>query len=149
MRYLVLPCVMWIVFAAAASGAPAAAKKDPIAGLWKTEQGEAIVEMYGCGAEICGRFRWIRDDARGRGLRGMHRSLCRMQFIGGFKNHGGGHYDGGWIYDPDDGSTYDADMTLTDAGSLDLHGYLLLPFLGESRTWTRVSFSPSCRKDRP
>jgi len=43
-------------------------------------------------------------------------------------------YNNGWIYSPRSGSNYTARMTLKDRDTLDLHGYVLVPFLGESQS---------------
>jgi uncharacterized protein (DUF2147 family) len=138
----------WIVFLLLGAGEARAAVQtvgDPVLGLWFTEGREAAVELYACAQEICGRFHWfkvddgdLRDDHNrdpGRRIR----PLCKMQFIGGFTGEGEGRYGNGWVYDPNDGATYNASMTLVDRDTLDMRGYVLLPFLGQSQTWKRVS----------
>jgi uncharacterized protein (DUF2147 family) len=132
----------------------AARVSDPVAGLWRTEGGKGIVELYSCGAKICGRFRWVEDDGPGNISLDTHnpdtakrgRPLCRMQFMGGFKPDPDqpGHYEDGWIYSPHSGETYSAQMTLKDHNTLDLHGYVITPVLGESQIWKRAKSAPPC-----
>jgi len=70
-----------------------------------------------------------------------------MQFMGGFTPGKNGRYNNGWIYSPRSGSNYTARMTLKDRDTLDLHGYVLVPFLGESQIWKRAaSDAPKCRR---
>jgi uncharacterized protein (DUF2147 family) len=138
----------------AANGAIAAAHvRDPIAGLWRTEGGKGIVELYSCGAHICGRFWWVDDspgdvsrDTKNRDPAKRERPLCRAQFMGGFTPDPDkpGHYAGGWIYSPRSGATYSAEMTLIDHNTLDLHGYVITPLLGESQIWKRTKPVSAC-----
>jgi uncharacterized protein (DUF2147 family) len=64
--------------------------------------------------------------------------------MGGFKPEGKGRYTDGWIYSPLHGATFQAEMTLVDHNTLDLHGYIFIPALGQSQTWTRAKSLPSC-----
>jgi uncharacterized protein (DUF2147 family) len=129
------------------------AASDPIAGLWYTDDHEGGVELYPCGEEICGRFYWLQDnivngdlsrDIRNSDPAKRQRPLCRTQFMWGFKPDHGGHYTDGTIYSPLHGANFSAKMSLVDPDTLDLHGYLLFSFLGESRTWTRAKTMPHC-----
>jgi uncharacterized protein (DUF2147 family) len=130
---------------------------DPVAGLWRTEGGEGVVELYPCDGSICGRFYWLKDDSLSDVSRDTEnpdssrrdRPLCRMQFMGGFTPGDNGRYNGGWVYSPRSGSTYTARMTLADHDTLNLHGYVLTPFLGESQIWKRVSESSACTTALP
>ena len=46
-------------------------------------------------------------------------------------------WDNGKLYDPKKGKTYSGMITLKDANTLDLRGYVGFSFLGRSSTWTR------------
>lgn len=147
--FVVLGACLWVTLLASASPL-----HDPIEGVWMTEDKNAAVEFYKCDGHICGRFHWVRnDDDTPEGRDRKHRldadkdpkGLCHLQFIGGFKGDGEGHYADGWITSPNDGATYDADMTLLDRETLKLHGYLWLPILGESQVWKRAKPMPDCR----
>lgn len=51
-----------------------------------------------------------------------------------------GEYVGGDILDPTTGAVYRCKFQLTDGGhKLRMRGYLLVPFLGRTQTWLRVS----------
>ena len=50
-----------------------------------------------------------------------------------------GVFGGGDILDPNNGKVYKVKLTLTDNGSkLDVRGYIGMPMLGRTQTWTRV-----------
>lgn len=130
----------------------AKAAPDPVTGFWYTEAHEGGVELYSCDTKICGRFAWVsrkpgedipRDDHNPDTIK-RQRPLCHMQFMSGFTPDGHGHYEDGTIYSPRHGHNFNADMTLINNDTLDLHGYVLAPILGESQTWTRVKTMPSC-----
>lgn len=126
--------------------------KDPIEGLWYTEGREGGVELYRCADKICGRFAWVdqkpgediaRDDKNPDASK-RKRPLCHMEFMTGFVPDGQTHYNDGAIYSPRHGQIFNAEITQTGADTLDLHGYILTPILGESQTWTRAKSFPKC-----
>jgi uncharacterized protein (DUF2147 family) len=50
----------------------------------------------------------------------------------------GGQYSGGEILDPDEGRFYRCNMRISDGGrKLELRGYVGIPLLGRTQTWTR------------
>jgi len=137
----------------AVSAAPSRADAPAIFGRWLSEDRKAVVEMTPCGAELCGRVVWIGDkDAPATdvanpdaALRG--RPICNLQILGGFKQAADApaEWRDGWIYDPESGKTYHARMSLRDAATLDLRGYVGIPLFGETRVWTRDTASrPPC-----
>ena len=134
-----------------------AAVHDPVTGYWRTQDGDGVVELYSCDQQICGRLHWFEVDNPDHVSRDTKNPdpdkrdapLCRLQFMGGFVPDGEGHYEDGWIYNPRSGSTYNARMTLTDKDTLDLHGYIFFPFLGESQIWTRAGALPKCTMPKP
>jgi uncharacterized protein (DUF2147 family) len=129
---------------------------DSIAGFWLTDDKDGVIELYPCGAQICGRFHWLKDDSPEKPSLDDHnhdptlrqRPLCGLPFMGAFQPEEGGKFDNGWIYSVRDGNTYSASLSLLNADSLELRGYFLIPLLGESRTWTRTGAEPVCSRDR-
>jgi uncharacterized protein (DUF2147 family) len=47
-------------------------------------------------------------------------------------------YENGRIYDPKNGKEYKCVMTLKDANTLDVRGYVGITLIGRTDTWTRV-----------
>lgn len=130
-----------ILMAAAIAAAPP--PSDNVLGLWKTETRNGVVEISRCGASVCGRL--VTSDGlkanpnlkdvnnsdaslRGRPLKGL-------LILGGFKSEGS-VWNGGKIYNADDGKTYTA--RLTPAGNqLKVRGCIFVP-LCKTQTWTRI-----------
>lgn len=122
----------------------ATASPDAVVGRWKTETRNGIVEITRCGTSLCGKILSsdgltadpaLKDvnnkDAKLRG-----RPVKNLQILGGFtfKN---GVWDGGTIYNAEDGKTYGARITPIDANSLKLRGCIFVP-LCKNQVWTRV-----------
>ena len=129
--------------------APAAWAQDnsPL-GQWITDGGLSRVEVYACGAELCGRIVWLKepneedgtpkvdDENENEALRG--RPLMGLDLIAGFVPDGRpGRWLNGNIYNPEDGKTYQCTMRLEDADTLVVRGYVLVPIFGRTQTWTR------------
>lgn len=140
----------------AAGSSPAYARSMHAAsplGFWSTEDNEGVVELYACGKEVCGRLHWMKldtsqsfpRDEKNPDASKRSRALCKMQFMGGFHRDEEGHFTDGWIYSPRHGQTFSAELTVIDKNTLDLHGYILTPILGESQTWKRTARPQSCQ----
>lgn len=128
------------------------AQESGLAGLWMTEDQDGVVEFQKCDEAYCGRFYWLREDSatnpslddKNNDPQLRKRPLCGMIFMGGFADKGEGRYDGGWIYSPRHGSTYSANLYLKDADTLELRGFIFIPLLGGTQTWSRVESAQAC-----
>lgn len=124
-------------------------------GRWYDDTGQGAVELYKCGSKLCGRIVWLRDPL-GKDGKPLYdgynpdpslrsRSICGLQVLGNLTRQDDGSLDGGWVYDPKVGKSYDAAMQLEDRNRLTLTGYKGMRFLGKSFTWTRAPASlPTC-----
>jgi uncharacterized protein (DUF2147 family) len=132
---------MLAMMLAAAALSPA----ERIAGRWMTETRHGVVEIAPCGASICGRLidsDSIRADPQRRDEHNKdaaqrQRPLKGLTMLEGF--HGSGsEWDGGSVYNPDDGGTYHGTLTMVDANRLKVRGCIVWP-LCKSQIWKRVS----------
>ena len=107
--------------------------------------------------ELCGQVVWLRSpfDEGGCDLRDRHnpdpglrnRKVTGLE-IRGLKPRPDGTWVGGSIYDPATGNTYTCRLALDGADRLRLRGYVGIPLLGRTTTWTRVGAeSRRCRED--
>ena len=124
------------------SAAPCAAA-EPV-GLWQTEDGGSRVKIAPCGPALCGTLAWLREplDSQGRpkldsanvdpALR--TRPLTGLPLISGMAAAGAGWR--GKVYNPEDGKTYDATLSLKDASTLLLQG-CVAAVLCQTETLTR------------
>lgn len=130
---------------------------DPFAtvkGVWLTEEKDGAVELYNCGDELCGKFYWLKAepgvaatadvDDKNPDPKLRNRPLCGMQFMGGFKPDDDGEFTGGWIYSPRHGTKFSSEIHPHSKDELELRGYMVLPILGASQTWTKAENIHPC-----
>lgn len=148
-RIFGLVLILWLLVP---SIAPAAA--NAVTGKWKTADGRALIEIYPCGTQICGRVAWLRepcfpaDDREGMAgkpridrnnpnPRLRSRKVIGLQIMEGFTRDGDNRWVQGTIYDADTGNTYRSRLRLTAPNRLELHGYIGVPLFGRTSVWTR------------
>jgi uncharacterized protein (DUF2147 family) len=129
-------------------------------GKWQIESTNAHVDLYRCAdparGVVCGKVVWLRNarhpdqtpapsveevsDVKNPDPALRSRRILGLEFLYGFKPADGeaGTYEGGKIYSAEDGDTYSARIKLENPDTLVLRGYVLMPMLGKSQTWTRV-----------
>ena len=117
-------------------------------GRWYDDTGQGVVELYSCGAKICGRIVWLRDpiardgkplyDGYNPDPSKRSRAICGLQILGNLTRQADGTLDEGWVYDPKQGIYASAAITLEGKNTLTLTGYKGLRLLGKSFTWTRA-----------
>lgn len=126
----------------------AAAFAQDVIGKWKLEDGTAIVEVYKQGDAYNGKIVWLQNATETDGSPAVDknnpdkalrsRQLIGLNMLSGLKKNGG-EYNGGSIYDPGNGKTYNCSMkvdgdVLHVRGSLDKKG-----LLGRTMDWFRVT----------
>ena len=140
--------------AAAQQPAAAPVASGPV-GIWIDHTGRGAVEIAPCASDLCGRIIWLKEpnDKQGRPLRDArnedkgqrNRAICGLQIIGGLKPQRDGSWDNGWIYDPEQGESFDVEIRVRGANGLQVKGYKGLKFLNETFQWTRASQPPAPR----
>ena len=147
----------WVLVLAALAPSWAFAA-DP-QGVWLTGERDAAVAIAPCPGNdwllLCGRIVWLEDaiDARGRPRRDDNnpnparrdRPICGLVVLGGLRLSGPNTWDGGSVYNPQDGRTYSADLKLLADGALRVRAYLGVPLFGRSQIWTRADRSAAGR----
>ena len=135
------------VLACVALGARQSQAETPL-GVWYAEGGAAKVGIERCGDELCGRVLWLRSplDEDGCPLRDQHnpdpalrvRMVEGLEILRGLRRSEDGTWVDGRIYDPASGYTYDCRLALAGDDRLRLRGYVGVPLIGRTTTWTRV-----------
>ena len=147
-----------VLFAAVGLTLPARSAAATPVGLWYAERGAAQVAIEPCGGELCGRVVWLRSplDDDGCALRDRnnpdpalrHRKVTGLEILHGLRPQRDGSWVSGSIYDPTTGNTYTCQLVLAGDDRLRLRGYVGIPLLGRTTTWTRVGAqNRRCRED--
>ncbi len=135
------------VLVAAAVPPGARAQQPPILGRWLSQSGKGVIEIYRCAEKLCGKLIWIaepiRDGAPATDRNNpdpalRQRPLCGLVMLGGFVPIETNRWGEGWIYSPENGKTYRAQMRIDGPNVLKLRGYVGIPLFGETQTWTRA-----------
>jgi uncharacterized protein (DUF2147 family) len=127
---------------------PAHAADPKVLGIWLDAKGEGAVEIGPCGEKLCGRIVWVKDplDKAGKPLVDHYnpepakkkRPICGLPIIGDLKRQPDGSWDTGWIYDPNEGKSYDLEVSAKPGDRLQIKGYMGMKFLSETFIWTRA-----------
>jgi uncharacterized protein (DUF2147 family) len=118
----------------------ATAVELPVAGWWLTQDHDGVIGVAPCGDKLCahieGFFLDKPTDPTPVDYRGV--SQCHLPLISDAVQVGPNLWKG-HITDPRNGSVYQMEMYLKPDGTLALRGYLGIPLLGQTQTWTRYS----------
>lgn len=113
----------------------------PVTGRWITQSKDGVVEIYECGATICGKIaKFLVDPPAGPGAKDLNnpnkalrsRTILGMNILTGFKE--AGNEWKGQIYDPKSGRTYRSIVYKGKSGNLVVKG-CVGPFC-QAQTWT-------------
>lgn len=118
-------------------------------GLWLTEGGKSRVSIYQCGEHLCGKIVWLKEplnkdgnpkiDINNPDQEFRSRAIIGLTLLGGFpKESNDDVWKDGQIYNPEDGKTYSASLTMLDADRMKIRGYIGLPLFGKSTEWLRA-----------
>jgi uncharacterized protein (DUF2147 family) len=161
MRHKVFSAAIGIGLAAVLvpASATTAQAADPT-GYWrKAEQGKypAKMQLYYCGGRsICVKIAWLQNprDSQGRELQDVRnvnpslrgRTIEGMHIIRGMKQVSANQWKG-TVYNPEDGKTYSASVTLASSRQIVLKG-CVASFLCREQVWLRTS-APPPREEEP
>jgi uncharacterized protein (DUF2147 family) len=154
-RFLAISIFM-LTFCSPHPSSAASSDGGEILGLWEVEEGDGRIEIYRCAEKYCGRIAWQKepcypsDDRGGMGgkplldrenpkkeLRG--RQQLGLTIMEGYTFRGNNLWDGGTIYNPEDGRTYKSKLSLKSRERLQLRAFIGISLLGGSTVWKRVN----------
>jgi len=147
-RFIAVVRFVYFFIAAMLAATSIGAQSPTPVGVWLHPNKRIKVEIAPCGERLCGKMVWFRwpNDAKGLPLVDINnpdpalrsRPLLGLRILDGLRRDGERAWDGGRIYNPDDGVNYRARMTIGDDGTLRVRAYVLLPILGKTLVWTRA-----------
>ena len=142
-----------IALAICALGEPAwtIAGDDPgPIGIWSTDGNDSHVKIEKCGTSLCGTIVWLKQplgddgkpavDSKNPDPSLRSQKLVGLRLLSGFAQTSDDPnvWKGGKIYDPDDGRTYSCNLTVQDAKTLKVRGYVGFSLLGKTQIWNRI-----------
>jgi uncharacterized protein (DUF2147 family) len=127
---------------ASSSAFAADMKAEDAAGVWETASG-GYVQLYEEGDTWKGKIVGsksgkARYDKNNPDESKRDRRLLGITVLDGLKYAGNGEFEGGTIYDPNNGKTYKAKATQTGPDTIEARGYIGISLIGKSQTWKRI-----------
>lgn len=124
------------------------AKAQGIIGTWYNQEKTAKVQIYEAKDDhFYGKIVWLKEpnengkpkvDKNNPDKAKQSTPLMNLLVLKHFKKKSETQYEGGTIYDPKNGKTYDCKMTLK-GDKLDIRGYVKITLIGRTSTWTRAN----------
>ena len=118
-----------------------------VIGEWYNAEKDAVITIFEEDNALSGKITWMlhpndedgnpKTDPLNPDESLKSRPRMGMVMMHGFAYDKDNVWDDGTLYDPKKGKTYSGMITLKDANTLDLRGYVGFSFLGRSSTWTR------------
>ena len=124
----------------------AQSKIDDIVGVWLTGGKEpAKIQVYKSDNKYYGKIVWLQNphtngkpkvDSKNPDKNKQQQQIMGLVILRNFIFDNGEWNDGN-IYDPQSGKTYSCNLSLAGNDILKVRGYIGLPALGRTETWTR------------
>lgn len=120
---------------------------DAVLGVWKNGEGTGMVQIYKKGDKYFGRIVWLkvannpdgtpRTDVNNPDETKRKTPLRGLENMRNFSYVGENKWESGNIYDPKNGSDYSCEMTLVDANTLEVRGFIGVSLFGRTDVWKR------------
>ncbi len=125
-----------------------AISENDVLGIWLNQAGDGEIEISRQGDVLIGVIVGNTDpdaadrkDIHNPDLALRTRSLSGLIVFGDMAYQGKNKWKGGWIYDPNNGKTYKCKMTLKDANTLRIRGFIGVSLIGRTEEWKRKSIN--------
>jgi uncharacterized protein (DUF2147 family) len=125
-------------------------------GIWMFAN-RVAVQLFDCGGQLCGRIVWLLRPRTPAGQPDLdthnpetslrQRHLCGLTIIWGLQPGAPDRWTGGWLYDPQDGATYDVTAELASPTTISARVYRGAPLFGRTEILIRdpqLSFDGRC-----
>lgn len=133
-----------------------AAAPDDVVGVWYNQVKDAKIEVYKCADKYCGKIVWLKEpnyppnskdgtpgtpklDHNNPDPAQKKTPVLGLVIAHDFKFAGNNVWNDGKIYDPKNGKTYSAKMTLESPTQLNLRGFVGVSLFGRTDKWTKAA----------
>ena len=145
-RYSAGLLCLGIAMSASTGATLSSEQRASVEGYWVTSG--FVVRISRCPEGLCGELAGLdqragadadRLDRRNADRSKRLRPLCGIDLFGEFKPSKAeiGKWEGGWIYNPEDGRTYKSEMRLVNPNTIKARGYVLAKLFGRDITRER------------
>jgi uncharacterized protein (DUF2147 family) len=123
------------------------AQKEKVEGNWMNQEKDAKIEIYKArDGKFYGKIIWLKEPNRDgkpkTDINNPKESMKATPIMGllilkAFNKDDDTSYEDGTIYDPKNGKIYSCKITVKDANSLSIRGYIGISLIGRTTVWTR------------
>ena len=120
---------------------------DITQGTWFNEEKDGKIQFYKQGDKIFGKIAWLKNaekdgkprlDDKNTVEKLRLQPILGLVFLKNFTFNGKNIWEDGQVYDPKNGKTYSAKMTLISPKQLDVRGFIGFSLLGRTTHFTKV-----------
>ena len=122
---------------------------DKLVGVWQPSAGRSYIKVDKIGNKFYGRVVWLKEpnDAEGnpRFDKNNPDESLRSTPLKGYRvlkdftyDEEGKLWEGGTIYDPKNGTTYNCKIELTEDNKIEVRGFVGAAVFGRTDVWTRL-----------
>ena len=121
---------------------------DQLLGVWEPSHGRARIKIEKIGTKYYGKIVWLREPNTPSGEPKVDKNnpdpslrtvpLKGYRLLKDFTYKGENEWANGTIYDPENGSTYNCIIKMTDSNTLDIRGYIGIEAFGRTDVWKRL-----------
>jgi uncharacterized protein (DUF2147 family) len=121
---------------------------DKLLGVWEPSHGKARVKVSKVGNKYFGKIVWLKEPTYPDGSAKVDKNnpdskmhdtpLLGYSILKDFEYSGKKTWSNGTIYDPENGSTYNCTIKLTNENTIEVRGYIGVSAIGRTDTWTRM-----------
>jgi uncharacterized protein (DUF2147 family) len=123
------------------------AQKEKVEGYWLNQEKDAKIEIYKAkDGKFYGKIIWLKEpDRDGKPKTDINNPkeskratpIIGLLILKAFNKEDENSYEDGTIYDPKNGKTYSCNITVKDANTLSIRGYVGISLIGRTTVWTR------------
>lgn len=140
---------LFLIFFSFFAQVNAQANADDLIGVWEPSSGKGRVKVEKIGEKFYGKVVWLKEpidpetgakklDKSNPDVTLRSRPRLGLRVLKDFNFVSKGIWDNGTIYDPESGSLYNCKITMKDANTLDIRGYIGVSVFGRTDVWKRV-----------
>ncbi len=139
MRKFIQICVLYVLPILAFAN-----QAEDIEGVWLNAKGDGFIEFKISDGVLSGTIigsplpeDQLRKDENNPDPALRERLLQGITILNDFSYDGGKRWQGGTIYDPNNGKTYNCKITLIDIDTIEVRGYVGIALFGRTEVWQR------------
>jgi uncharacterized protein (DUF2147 family) len=116
---------------------------EAILGEWYNTEKDATILLYECAGKLCGKIHWLKEpnengkpkvDKNNPDPAKRNTPAIGLVIMKDFEKTKERFWEHGTIYDPNNGKTYQCQITMKDHNTLDVRGYIGFSLLGRTET---------------